>query len=79
MQLFAFVDLGGIDYESFEPQMFSFSRQNESRCLSIAVHDDTILEDDETFDLSLEPLAERIVVNTSEVTIIDDDSELHAV
>ena len=77
MQLFIFVDLGGIDYESFEPRMFQFSRRNQSRCLSIAVHNDAILEDNETFGLSLEPLAERIVVNTSEVTIIDDDSELH--
>ena len=66
---------GSNDYRSIAPTDLTFAVATNQVCTEIVIFDDNILENDETFTISMESLSESIIILTdsSIVTIMDDD------
>lgn len=66
---------GSNDYRSIAPTDLTFAVATNQVCTEIVIFDDNILENDETFTVSMESLSESIVILTdsSTVTITDND------
>ena len=69
--------LFGGDYAALQ-QVVSFPPQKAESCVEVAITDDVVVEEVEVFGFCLEELDPTVMVgtiNTTTVTIIDDDSE----
>ena len=77
--LIIFTSLGGVDYASVTNQTVTFEPSTSSRqCLNITTLPDSILENDETFSVSLNTADSDISIDprTATVLIIDNDCKL---
>ena len=72
----------GLDF-NFGPRNISFSAGMTRVTFNVTIIEDNILEHDERFSLSVDPLTlpNRVTIGTSShttITIIDDDSKLYS-
>ena len=73
------------DFSGSERQIFVFDSGQSSvnateQCLNLTIHDDSTLEDDETFQVHLESTLSTVLLNPSQksaiITILDDDCNI---
>ncbi len=70
------ISAGNKDYQLMTAQL-RFSPSQEHQCLNITILDDTILESEEDFQVSLMTVMERVTLDpdTTTITVADDDGK----
>ena len=85
IQLFTVVNfLGVLDYVEIEQDVI-ISAANNRQCFNISITDDTLLEENEYFELTLTNIRNRvsntyihqIPIQVANITVLDDDGNLN--
>ena len=76
INVFPFLPLDSMDYNATNGE-FTFSSSSLRQCVNIAIVDDSVSEQLETFSVTIDTSVDRVVLepNTTVVEIVDNDGE----